>query len=352
MDHRGQESPNKQSARYRAEREHYKSLLEKAEADIEELKQLIAGKEAEIQSIHSRGRTSPTTSSLTHRATVNWPKFSKVGDDVDGFIIQAEICFELTGLTDSAKKIAVVGSQCFSGDAQAWFVAETVRAGSVEQALTANWDDFKLALKRHFQPHDQQELVRERLRLLRQDGSITKFVNEFNALNMTLRDTTDVDRRFMFTSKLESGARSNVLLARPKSLAEAMAAALLYESAHSSTTSTVESSASAAVNNVSATVSGQTTCKSDEQLSLNQITDVALNVARSEIAKFRGGWQGNAKVSKYYSPQRPNFNPKASGGWSSKKPALSFEDRERYMQQRLCFNCGMPNHRAAECRTR
>lgn len=158
----------------------------------------------------------------------------------------------------------------------------------------------------------------------------------------------------MFTSKLEPNARAHVLLSRPDTLSEAIAAALLYESAQAHTSSTT----TASVNNVTVDKQESKSLESTSDL-IQHVTSAALNIIRGELHKPRENrrrWQPPlaSKTGAYPGgAQSMHLQKTSSANWvGNVKPALSSEERARYMEQRLCFNCGKPNHRAAECRSR
>lgn len=93
------------------------------------------------------------------------------------------------------------------------------------------WNDFKSAIVREFVPEDHVRSARDKLRKLRQTGSVSKYLSEFRNLVLTIPDVTDGEKWDRFCAGLKFDVRLEVIKSSFKMFEEAAQLALSIDSA-------------------------------------------------------------------------------------------------------------------------
>ena len=166
------------------------------------------------------------------------------------------------------------------------------------------WTHFKLVLKENFDREDAQRLLRTSLRELRCFGRFSKFVQKFLSLTDKIVGMPDEELLYIFIDALQPATKRDILLRRPKTLAEAIKLATIFE----------ECCQSIDVNT------------RDHLQKVNHIQ--AQNYARTEFPKKFVNRQG---------PKKPFY--KSSLGVSQKKDISKVQ----------CYKCSTYGHYARDC---
>ena len=69
------------------------------------------------------------------------------------------------------------------------------------------WDEFKQDLKLHFYPQNAQYEAKEKLRWLRQTGSVKEYVDTFVNLLFEVSNMSEEDKLIYFMSGLQNWAK-------------------------------------------------------------------------------------------------------------------------------------------------
>ena len=113
-----------------------------------------------------------------------------------------------------------------SGTAAVWWYT-IVQAN----AVPTPWDKFKEMLQKEFIPDDHVRRSRDKLRKLRQIGSVAKYLSDFRNLVLTIPVMTEGERLDRFTEGLKYDVRIEVLKSSVNTFDEATRIALRIDDA-------------------------------------------------------------------------------------------------------------------------
>ncbi|KAL0560774.1 hypothetical protein IC582_001187 [Cucumis melo] len=153
-------------------------------------------------------------------------KFKKVempvftGEDPESWLFRAERYFQIHKLTESEKML--VSTICFDGPALNWYRAQEEREKFV------SWTNLKERLLIRFQSTREGTAFGRFLRI-QQETTVEEYRNLFDKLVAPLSDVEDRVVEETFMSGLFPWIRAEVILCRPKGLAEMMRTAQLVE---------------------------------------------------------------------------------------------------------------------------
>jgi hypothetical protein len=225
----------------------------------------------------------------------------RTDENVRRWIFQVEQYFLATKETDSATKVAFVGT-LLRGNAAAWWeyvVKENELHGSKE--TDCPWTAFKEELVKQFRPINHEERARDKLAVVRQRTSVSEYVSRFMAIIFDLPDITESEKIDRFFRGLKPRVKQYLLIkGKPKSFyelmqdAERMDATIYYA---------------------------------------QRLQDVGSQSRHNEVAPMELG-----------SVQRVNDQ--------DSKPRfqkLSVEERQRLIREGKCLYCRQPGHVAVHC---
>ena len=143
---------------------------------------------------------------------------------VEQYLALTEITNPNVGLSDQSR--IMYASTFLAGTAAVWWYT------MVQSNQTpATWADFKVAITREFVPEDHVRRARDKLRKLRQTGSVSKYLSEFRNLVLTIPDVTDGEKWDRFCSGLKYDVRLEVIKSSFNTFEEAAQLALSIDSA-------------------------------------------------------------------------------------------------------------------------
>ncbi|KAL4038207.1 hypothetical protein IC575_001815 [Cucumis melo] len=162
----------------------------------------------------------------TEEATPDRNKFKKVempvfaGEDPDSWLFRAERYFQIHKLSDSEKML--VSTISFDGPAFNWYRSQEEREKFI------SWSNLKERLLVRFRSSRDGTVLGKFLRV-KQETTVDEYRNLFNKLVAPLSDVPDPVVEDTFMNGLFPWIRAEVILCRPKGLAEMMEVAQLVE---------------------------------------------------------------------------------------------------------------------------
>ena len=93
-------------------------------------------------------------------------------------------------------------------------------------AMPTTWEDFKATLSREFVPEDHVRRAREKLRRLRQIGSVSKYLGDFRNLTLVISDMSGGEKMDRFVEGLKREIQVEVLKSTARDFEEAARIAL------------------------------------------------------------------------------------------------------------------------------
>ena len=140
-----------------------------------------------------------------------------------------EEAFLAKGIPES-RKVHNVSSYLGSAALQ-WYQNRKRNAELGQVPPITTWQEFVAAIKEAFQPLNQQTLLRKKLRMLKQKGSVQEYVFEFRNLMGQIEQMHELDQIQHFVEGLKAQTRAKVNYKAPPTLEEAIRIAVNYDSA-------------------------------------------------------------------------------------------------------------------------
>lgn len=198
------------------------------------------------------------------------------------------------------------------GNAMRWWRTHQEAVETQDATAITTWEQFSKLLKSFFEPKNAEEQARIALRYLKQEGSVRKYVYQFNSLSLQLPNMHPADKISFFISNLSPPIRTHLRIQSPASLQDAMAIA--------------------------------------EKL------DHTFEMPRRDDNRNKRNFQGN---NRQFQQQNRNYNgnykrprPVTSVQYVNTIVGMSDEEHARHMKEGLCFKCHNKGHRSKQCRSR
>ena len=143
--------------------------------------------------------------------------------ELDTFLWNIERYLRHMGVEDDASKISTA-SLFLTDNALLWWRR---RSCEIEQGTFTleTWDDFKKDIKLHFYPENARFEAKEKLRWLKQTGTVREYVAEYSNLLFEIPDISEEDKFVFFISGLQPWARQELQRRGVQNLSSAIAAA-------------------------------------------------------------------------------------------------------------------------------
>ena len=125
--------------------------------------------------------------------------------ELDTFLWNMERYFKYLKLEDDESKISTA-TTFLADNALMWWRR---RSMEIEQGTFSliTWEEFKNDLKLHFYPQNAQYEAKEKLRWLKQTGSVNDYVNTFVNLLFEVPNMPEEDNLMYFMSRLQNWAK-------------------------------------------------------------------------------------------------------------------------------------------------
>ena len=143
--------------------------------------------------------------------------------ELDTFLWNMERYFKHLKLEDDESKISMA-TLFLTDNALMWWRRRSMEIEQGTFSLTT-WEEFKNDLKLHFYPQNAQYEAKEKLRWLKQTGSIKDYVNAFVNLLFEVPTMPEEDKLMYFMSGLQNWAKLELQRRQVQNLSQAIAAA-------------------------------------------------------------------------------------------------------------------------------
>ena len=150
------------------------------------------------------------------------PTFTGRANQLLDWLFKLELYLAAVGIAQGTADAVTLAVGYLDGAALTWwrYRVEQVRAG--HQRAVQSWEEFKTVVTSQFRTMDEARLARDRLRGLRQLGSVRDYAQRFQTLLLDLPTMHEDDRVWAFCAGLKPNVRVLVELARPKDLLTAI----------------------------------------------------------------------------------------------------------------------------------
>ncbi|CAN6571533.1 unnamed protein product [Malus baccata var. baccata] len=160
-------------------------------------------------------------------------KGDREAKELDTFVWNVERYFKYLKLEDDESKISTA-TMFLADNALMWWRRRSMEIEQGTFSLTT-WDEFKKDLMLHFYPQNAKYEAKEKLRWLKQTGSVKDYVNTFVSLLFEVPNMLEEDNLMYFMSGLQNWAKLELQRRHVQTLSDAIAAAeslIEFKSSH------------------------------------------------------------------------------------------------------------------------
>jgi hypothetical protein len=329
------------------------------------LQQKVAALEAEKaallaqQSRNGAAASSGGSGGHSHPKGPTPPEFhgTKTGGyEIDAWVRDMRVQFSFYGarvFPDDAAKVRHA-AMFLKGRAAEWWDAEDKSTG-----VESSWDQFVERLRERYRPMQAAVVARERLRRLKQTGTVSAYADVFQKELTPIKDMSASDQIFNFVSGLSSVAVANKVREKePKSLHEAMDIAVRAEvflaagrfgqghgGQYGGRSATSSQSAGTVPMDVNALVQAE---ESPDAYNAGD-RDADASTASAELsaalmAKVEAMVQH--RVAAMFQSKEKSFGNRGS---NNRVPGLTASDIAKLRAEGRCFNCKQTGHSKRDC---
>lgn len=294
------------------------------------------------------------------------------GYEIDAWVRDMRVQFSFYGarvFPDDAAKVRHA-AMFLKGRAAEWWEAEDKSTG-----VESCWDKFVERLRERYRPMQAAVMARERLRRLKQTGSVSAYADVFQKELTPIKDMSPSDQIFNFVTGLSSVSVGNKVREKePKTLHEAMDIAVRAEvflaagrgsghahghgfgtrAGHTSSSSAASGASPMDLNAVGHEDADHSTREWEESGKLTSAPSAAgagTDLSASLITKLETMMQHHI-ASMLQAKLGPGpFGGRSGGAASSdsRVPGLKASDIERCRAEGRCFRCKQKGHTKREC---
>ena len=337
------------------------------------LEQKVAALEAEKAALLAQQVRGSAAAGRSGGASVGHPKGptppefhgTKTGGyEIDSWVRDMRVQFTFYGarvFPDDTAKVRHA-AMFLKGRAAEWWDAEDKSTG-----VESSWDLFVERLRERYRPMQAAVVARERLRRLRQTGTVSAYADVFQKELTPIKDMSTSDQIFNFVMGLASAAVANKVRERePKSLHEAMDVAVRAEvflaagkfghhgqyGGRSAAASSHVPMMAAAAGNVPMDINALAELSQDESSfdghdsadgGASACADSDLSPAL--LAKMEAMVQHRV-AALLQSKENP---ARGFGGGGDRVPGLKASDIEKLRAEGRCFRCKQKGHSKRDC---
>ncbi|CAN6677113.1 unnamed protein product [Malus baccata var. baccata] len=160
-------------------------------------------------------------------------KGDREAKELDTFVWNVERYFKYLKLEDDESKISTA-TMFLADNALMWWRRRSMEIEQGTFSLTT-WDEFKKDLMLHLYPQNAKYEAKEKLRWLKQTGSVKDYVNTFVSLLFEVPNMLEEDKLMYFMSGLQNWAKLELQRRHVQTLSDAIAAAeslIEFKSSH------------------------------------------------------------------------------------------------------------------------
>ena len=167
-----------------------------------------------------------TSSETTRKFKVPDPKAYEGARDakaLENFLWDMEQYFKAAHINNGEQ--VTVASMFLVGDAKLWWRTRMDDVESTGRPRIETWAVLKKELKEQFLPNNAAWVAREKLKHLKQTGTVRDYVKAFTSNLLDIRDMAEADKLFNFVSGLKPWAQAELRRQNVKDLTAAIVAA-------------------------------------------------------------------------------------------------------------------------------
>lgn len=290
-------------------------------------------------------------------------KFCGKGDspDVASWLFGMSIFFRASGtsMSDDPSQVAYAASS-LEGPAMQWWRSVDQAASRIGgKPAPSTWHEFAAALTQRFQAVNAERVARDKLLALRQDGSVSQFIAQFQQLLLYCPDLSPEEQLHRFINGLKPQTMRELSMREPPDLEAAISMAERFSAIASRTPfqpTPQRQNSGARASTSSATPMDLGATQEEEGFDgadTSGASDAAEQLQHSIAALIRTSLgQGNSGRN------RPQQTGASRGGGDSRaqggRPAqqllpLTPAQREDCRAKGICFACRLPGHMAFDC---
>jgi hypothetical protein len=182
-----------------------------------------------VTDISKRQLATPSTSTFTGPFPVKPPIFyGRKNENVITWLFQMDQIFHNRPSSDESKLCFVVS--CLADAALGWYHSICTTSASGIRFPISTWTQFASEITCAFQPPNQQQLLRAKLRTLTQSGSIHDYITSFRNVISQVTSMDEDDKIGYFTFGLRHATKNELTYRAPSTLEEAMNLAFTFDS--------------------------------------------------------------------------------------------------------------------------
>ncbi|XP_015084310.1 uncharacterized protein LOC107027747 [Solanum pennellii] len=143
--------------------------------------------------------------------------------ELENFIWDMEQYFTAARVPDADK--LNITTMYLSGDAKLWWRTRNADDVSAGRPRIDTWDKLIKEMRDQFLPSNASWLARDKLKRLRQTGSVREYIKEFTSVMLDIQNMSDEDKLHNFISGMQGWAQNELRRQNVKDLPGAIAAA-------------------------------------------------------------------------------------------------------------------------------
>jgi hypothetical protein len=169
-------------------------------------------------------------SSSSGRMKVDLPVYNgRISQNVSTWLFQADQAFLSQNIQDE-DRLPYIASMLGEA-ALEWYRNRCKAAEQDDSLIIADWNKFSVEIRKAFQAPHHQQLLRRKLKYLKQTGSVQEYIYEFRNLLGQTEGMGELDKVQYFVDGLKLRTKVEVNYRAPNNLDDAIEIAITYDTA-------------------------------------------------------------------------------------------------------------------------
>ncbi|XP_059437724.1 uncharacterized protein LOC132170646 [Corylus avellana] len=202
----------------------FEGMGEEIESMQDDIKGFSARFDAELDILKRAIRGLPTGGEATAKLKVPEPKpfgGARSAKELENFLWDMEQYFRAARIPETER--VTITTMYLDGDAKLWW--RTREDDDSGRPKITNWEALRKELRDQFLPCNTAWVARDSLKKLKHTTSVREYVKQFSSLMLDIKDMSEADKLYNFTSGLQVWAQLELRRQGVRDLPSAMAAA-------------------------------------------------------------------------------------------------------------------------------